>query len=290
MRKLTYRIDDNFNGKQVQQLLKYHGYSRAIISSLKHDDRLQCNGKHIRTVDFLEKGDILTVLMEDKTDIIPNISLNIPVLYNDDDIIVFDKPPFMAVHPSLKHYDDTLANYFSALYPETTFRSINRLDRNTSGVVVVAKNQLSAARLSGDEAYHPKKLYYAVVKGDIAEKYGSEGEIIAPIARVSESIINREVRADGQYAHTKFRVLKSSEQFSLLEISLITGRTHQIRVHFSHIGYPLVGDDLYGGDTDFLNRQALHCGSVSLIHPVSGDKLYIEAPFPEDMKKIIDII
>lgn len=290
MRKLTYRIDENFNGKQVQQLLKYHGYSRAIISSLKHDDRLQCNGKHIRTIDYLEKGDILTVLMEDKTDIIPNISLNIPVLYNDDDIIVFDKPPFMAVHPSLKHYDDTLANYFSALYPETTFRSINRLDRNTSGVVVVAKNQLSAARLSGDEAYHPKKLYYAVVKGDITEKYGSEGEIIAPIARVSDSIINREVRADGQYAHTKFRVLKSSECFSLLEISLITGRTHQIRVHFSHIGYSLVGDDLYGGDTDFLNRQALHCGSVSLIHPVSGDKLYIEAPFPEDMKKIIDMI
>ena len=290
MRKLTYRIDDNFSGKQVQQLLKHHGYSRAIISSLKHDDRLQCNGKHIRTVDFLEKGDILTVLMEDKTDIIPNISLNIPVLYNDDDIIVFDKPPFMAIHPSLKHYDDTLANYFSALYPETTFRSINRLDRNTSGVVVVAKNQLAAARLSGDEAYHPKKLYYAVVKGDIIKKYGSEGEIIAPIARVSESIINREVRADGQYAHTKFRVLKSSEHFYLLDISLITGRTHQIRVHFSHIGYPLVGDDLYGGDTDFLNRQALHCGSVSLIHPVSGEKLYIEAPFPEDMKKIIDMI
>ncbi len=290
MRKITYKISEDFDGKQVQQLLKYHGYSRAAITSLKHGDGLKCNGNHIRTVDILKNGDVLTVKMEDKTDIIPNLSLNIATLYEDDDIIVFDKPPFMAVHPSLKHYNDTLANYFTGLYPKMTFRSINRLDRNTSGAVIVAKNQLAAAKLSGNPLLRPKKLYYAVVGGDITEKYGCAGEIIAPIARVSESIINREVRSDGQYAHTVFKVIKSSEKMSLLEISLVTGRTHQIRVHFSSIGFPLIGDDLYGGNTSLLNRQALHCGMVSFIHPVTNRLIKVEAPFPDDIQKIIDMI
>ncbi len=290
MRELNYRIDKSFDGKQVQQLLKHYGYSCAIISSLKQGDGLKCNGNHIRTIDYLKTGDLLTVKMEDKTDIIPNSGLNIPVIYEDNDVIVFNKPPFMAVHPSLKHYDDTLANYFTALYPGMAFRSVNRLDRNTSGAVVVAKNQLSAAQLSGNPAMRPKKLYYAVVSGDISQEYGAEGEIAAPIARVSESIINREVRADGQYAHTVFKVIKSSSKMSFLEISLITGRTHQIRVHFSHIGYPLIGDDLYGGDTSLLNRQALHCGYVSFVHPVTKEKIDVEVPFPDDIKKIIDKI
>ena len=290
MRKIDYKIDERFDGKQVQQLLKHYGYSRAIISSLKHGDGLKCNNNHIRTVDLLKKGDILTVQMEDKTDIIPNDTLKIPVIYENKDMVVFNKPPFMPVHPSLKHYDDTLANYFTALYPDCTFRSLNRLDRNTSGIVVVAKNQLTAAVLLKNDIYHPRKTYYAVVGGDVTQKYGTAGEIIAPIARVSESIINREVRPDGQYAHTVFKVIKSNKSMSFLEISLITGRTHQIRVHFSSIGHPLIGDDLYGGDVSFMNRQALHCGSAVLVLPEKRDKINVIAPFPDDMQKIIDMI
>lgn len=290
MREMIYRIDDDFNGKQVQQLLKHYGFSRDIITSLKKDDRLLCNGEHIRTVDLLKKGDVLIARLEDKTDIIPNASLNIPVIYEDSDVVIFNKPPFMAVHPSLKHYNDTLANYFTALYPDMAFRSINRLDRNTSGLVIVAKNQLAAAQLSGNPVYRPKKLYYAVVKGNVTEKFGCAGEIIAPIARVSESIINREVREDGQHAHTVFKVIKSSEKMSLLEISLVTGRTHQIRVHFSSLGFTLMGDDLYGGDTELINRQALHCGAASFTQPVTKEKIAVTAPFPEDIHKIIDMI
>jgi len=290
MRELNYKIDECFDGKQVQQLLKHYGYSRAIITSLKHGDRLMCNGCHIRTIDVLKKGDTLTIKLEDCTDIIPNKSLSVPVLYDDDDVVIFDKPPFMAVHPSLKHYDDTLANYFTALYPELTFRSVNRLDRNTSGIVVVAKNQLSAAHLAGKEYYQPKKVYYAVVEGDITKQFGDCGEIIAPIARVSDSLINREVRSDGQHAHTVFKVIKKNSKMSLLEISLVTGRTHQIRVHFSSIGYPLIGDDLYGGNTDLINRQALHCGLVSFIHPMTNEKIIVSAPFSEDMQNIINAI
>lgn len=287
MRKLNYTIDGKFDNKQVQQFLRYLGYSRSIITSLKQQNRLLCNGNHIRTIDLLKSGDVVTVTLEDRTDIIPNNSLNIPIAYEDEDIVVFDKPPFMPVHPSLKHYEDTLANYFTALYPGTVFRSINRLDRNTSGLVLVAKNKLAAAKLSGDEKFHPNKLYYAVVEGDITAKYGNSGEIIAPIARISDSIINREVREDGQFAHTKFKVLKSDEYMSLLEIRLVTGRTHQIRVHFSWDGYPLIGDDLYGGNTELLNRQALHCGAISFVHPINGKQLCVKASFPEDMAQII---
>lgn len=290
MHKTEYKIDKSFDGCQVQQFLKYKGYSRAIITSLKHNDRLLCNGNHIRTVDYLEAGDIVTVIIEDKSDILPNPELNIPIAYCDNDIIVFDKPPFMPVHPSLKHYNDTLANYYAALYPESVFRSINRLDRNTSGLVVVAKNKLAAARLSSDMKFRPQKVYYALIKGDIVSEYGECNEIIAPIARISESIINREVRDDGQFAHTKFRVLKTNKEFSLLEIKLVTGRTHQIRVHFSWAGYPLVGDDLYGGDTSLIGRQALHCGKISVIHPVTEKSIVIESEFPSDIQKIIDLI
>ncbi len=290
MRELTYRIDENSDGKQVQQFLKTKGFSRSIITSLKQKDRLLCNGNHIRTIDLLKSHDIITVRLEDSTDIIPNSSLNIPVLYNDDDVVIFDKPPFMPVHPSLKHYDDTLANYYTAMFPNAVFRSVNRLDRNTSGIVVVAKNKLAAACLSGDEKFHPRKLYYAIVEGDITEKFGCSGEITAPIARISDSIINREVREDGQFARTCFRVIKSCSEMSFLEINLITGRTHQIRVHFSWAGYPLIGDDLYGGNIKLLNRQALHCGKVELIHPVNGNKISVSAPFPPEMQKLIDII
>ncbi len=290
MHEFNYSIDENFCGCQVQQFLKNKGFSRSIITSLKHGNRLLCNGSHIRTIDLLKTGDIITVVLEDETDIIPNPSLDIPIAYDDDDIVVFEKPPFMPVHPSLKHYDDTLANYFTALYPQCVFRSINRLDRNTSGLVVVAKNKLAAARLSSDAKFRPQKIYYAIVGGDVTARYGVSGEIIAPIARISESIINREVRDDGQYAHTKFRVIKNNFRYSLLQIELVTGRTHQIRVHFSWAGYPLIGDDLYGGDTTLLGRQALHCGEISLLHPVTEEKLTIKSPFPQDMQKIIDLI
>ena len=168
------------------------------------------------------------------------------------------------------------------------FRSINRLDRNTSGLVLVAKNKLAAARLSGDSNFRPRKKYYAVVKGNVKEKYGDSGEIIAPIARVSESIINREVRSDGQFAHTVFKVIYADDNISLLEITLITGRTHQIRVHFSWAGYPLIGDDLYGGDTELLNRQALHCGELIFTHPITNKEILIRSDLPYDIRDMLD--
>lgn len=273
MRKLRYVIGDSFDGKRAQAFLRHIGCSSAIISELKKDDRLTANGAKIRTIDILHSGDELCIFLKDESGIPPNPELAVPLAYEDGDVAVFDKPAGMPVHPSPNHYGDTLANYFSALYPDCVFRSVNRLDKNTSGLCVTAKNKLSGC---------VTKKYYAFVGGKIGSE-GDCGNITAPIARAEGSLIGRTVRDDGQFASTDYRVLFSCERLSFLEISLNTGRTHQIRVHFSHIGFPLLGDDLYGGDCTDIQRHALHCGEVSFSHPISGESICVKSELPEDM-------
>ena len=290
MRILEFIADERDEGTAVGELLRRHGFSRGIITKLKQGNNLLVNGEKAKTVDILHKGDIISAALSDETEIVPNSSLKAEIIYDDDDIVIFDKPPFMPVHPSIRHYDDTLANLFTALYPGAAFRSVSRLDRNTSGLVVVAKNRLSAAKLTARKENRPKKLYYAVAEGDISEKFGCCGEIIKPIAIVSESIITRKISDEGQYAHTVFKVIKSSREMSFLEISLVTGRTHQIRVHFSSEGFPLMGDDLYGGSTALINRQALHCGYISFVHPITGELMKFNSEPPKDMKRLIERI
>lgn len=287
MSEQIYRITNDDEGVTVERFLRGRGFGRSALSGLKrYDDGMLCNGKQIRTIDPLRAGDILKVNLRDSSDIIPNASLNVPIVYEDNELIVFNKPAFMPVHPSIGHCSDTLANYYAALFPNAAFRCVNRLDRNTSGLVIVAKSR-PAAMLLNEKKFSPRKLYYAVVKGDLSAEYGSCGEIIAPIARKSESIITREVNPAGKYAHTVFKVAESCGEHSFLEISLVTGGTHQIRVHFSGIGYPLLGDELYGGDMRLINRQALHCGRAELILPVCKTKIVIKADLPEDIRSVL---
>ena len=287
MRTFEYTVDEAHNGSEVGKLLKSLGYSRASIIKLKYSNGLFLNGKHIRTVDKVNTGDSLTVRFSDSSDAEPNIELRAAILNDDDDIAVFDKPAGMPVHRSNGHTDDTLENLFSALYAGMSFHAVSRLDRNTSGIVIVAKNKLAASKLMSDPLYRPRKMYYALTAGGLYEKYGGQGVIEAPIARESDSIIKRVVRNDGDYARSEFSVLAYSEYISFIGIKLITGRTHQIRVHFSHIGFPLLGDDLYGGDCTLIGRQALHCGKVDFIHPITGDNLSLKASIPEDMANIL---
>ena len=194
--------------------------------------------------------------------------------------MVFDKGPFVPIHPSIAHYTDTLANYYSALYPKSVFRPINRLDRNTSGLCLCGKNRLATALLSENV----QKTYYAIVDGIIAD----EGEINLPIGRVDDSIIKREVRSDGQPAVTLYKPVLWNKGRPLLEVTLKTGRTQQIRVHFSHIGYPLCGDDMYGGSCEAIDRHALHCGKLCFVKPFTGEEIVITSELPEDMKKLIE--
>lgn len=287
MRTYEYIVTEAENGIEVGRLLRSKGYSRAAVTKLKYNNGLFLNGKHIRTVDRVSVNDRLTVILSETTDAEPNPSLKVPVLYDDDDIVVFGKPAGMPVHRSNGHNDDTLENLFAALYPGVCFHAVSRLDRNTSGIVVIAKNKFIASKLMSDERYRPRKLYYAVIPGGFYEKYGETGEINAPIARENESIIKRVVRADGDHACTRYRVTAHNDKMTLLEITLVTGRTHQIRVHFSYLGYPLLGDDLYGGDCTLINRQALHCGNVDFRHPLDDELISLKAPLPEDMAEIL---
>ena len=239
------------------------------------------DGKLIRSIDMVENGDEIVIHFDDDSFLEPNPDLEVPVAYESDSLIVFNKPSGMPVHPSIKHQGDTLGNKFAAMFPDLTFRAVNRLDRDTSGLCIVAKNAHAANLLHG----RCKKVYYAAVTGEIPES----GTINAPIARERESIIIRCVREDGQYAVTHYKRIGMGSKYSLAEIDLETGRTHQIRVHFAYIGHPLAGDDLYGGSRDNIARQALHCGQLTFAEPLTGEEVTVRAELPEDINLLIEV-
>lgn len=271
-------INAHDDGKKLGEVLINQGVSRRLLTRLKRTEKgITRNGETIRTIDEVFKGDIIILNEQDEALLEPNGALKVEILYEDDQLIVFNKPPFMPVHPSIKHQGDTLGNFFAAKCRGLTFRPVNRLDRDTSGCVIAAKNQYAAKALQGTY----KKVYYAICHGIFNSR---SGVVDAPIAREQESIIKRCVRADGQIAVTRYEVTAASEKYSLLKLSLENGRTHQIRVHMAHIGHPVAGDDLYGGSREDYPRQALHCGEVEFIHPISGKKVKVTAPFQMKLK------
>lgn len=279
MREISYTVPAEFDGVQAQVFLKSRGISRRVLTALKRSGGLTRGGGTLRTVDAVHAGEVITLQLDGgETSVAANPELSADIVYEDEDVVVFNKPPFMPVHPSQRHHDDTLANLFAARYPGLPFRPINRLDRNTSGLCVCAKNQFAAAALSGSIS----KVYYAITDGT------PPGDTVdAPIGRLGDSVIERCVTPDGKPAVTHFRKI-AGERRALLRITLETGRTHQIRVHMAHIGFPLCGDDMYGGDCTAISRQALHCGEVKFTLPVSGERITISAPLPEDMAAILD--
>lgn len=214
----------------------------------------------------------------------PNFTLTVPIVYEDEDVIVYNKPPFMPIHPSKAHVEDTLGNVFcghmQALGIAAAFHPINRLDRDTSGLCVVAKNALAAGLLCGSL----EKEYTAIVCGRVRPKVG---RIDAPILRLEGSKMERCVGEAGQSAITNYRVELETERYSLLRIRLETGRTHQIRVHFAHIGNPLAGDGMYGGNMEFINRQALCCNRVWFIHPISKQRIDLCIDIQDELYKLV---
>lgn len=279
-RIISFTADEKENGIDVGLFLRRRGVSKRLITKLKRTENgIMLNGSHIRTIDPVKTGDVVSVLMSDSRRLDANSKICVPIIYEDDDVAVFDKPVDMPVHPSIKHQGDTLGNCFAAMYPEFTFRPINRLDKDTSGLCAVAKNAHAANLLQGTL----KKVYYAVVCGQLAEG----GRIDAPIGRTGDSIIKREVRPDGQPAITDYTIVKGNEKYTLLRVVLHTGRTHQIRVHFSYIGYPLAGDDFYGGSVEDISHQALHCGELDFISPVTGKSVHVVSPLRDDIEAIL---
>ncbi len=290
---LRFEADSCDEGMTCGDFLRKCGVSRRLVTKLKRVPMgITRGGELLRTVDIICGGDVIELKNTDESFLEPNCGLSVPVAYEDENIVIFNKPAGMPVHPSIKHQGDTLGNCFSAMYGGLTFRPINRLDKDTSGLCAVAKNAHSANFYSGKI----NKIYYAVTEG-IPIPHSVHRDILwtenrdvyridAPIGRAGESIIRREVRSDGQRAITNYTIIKSNGIHSLVRVSLETGRTHQIRVHFSSVGHSLAGDDFYGGGMDFCSSQALHCGEMSFPRLSDGEIVEISCPLRGDMENI----
>ncbi len=292
-RIITYHIDSTSAGLRIEQYLRRRGYSYQNLTQLKKmHESILLNGvwSYMRTP--MEGGDILTVHIQEpeSSPNIPPAALPLDIVYEDEDIIVVNKPAGMPVHPSLNNYENSLANALMYYYQEQgkpfIFRCTNRLDRDTSGLTVVAKHMVSSSILSSMGMRHEiTREYLAIVRGALKP---SEGTIDAPIGRTGSSLIERKIDFEnGERAVTHYRVVEEQNGHSLVSLILETGRTHQIRVHMKYIGHPLVGDYLYNPDMEYIDRQALHSHRLSFTHPVTGEKMEFTAPLPTDMRKIL---
>lgn len=294
-RTIDYKIGKEADGLRVEQFLKRKGYSRQNLSVIKRMPKsILVNGVHYYMHQQLKEGDLLSVhICEEKSsEKIPPVHLPLDIIYEDEDIIVINKPAGMPIHPSMNNYTNSMANALAWYYQEQgkpfIFRCCNRLDRDTSGLTVVAKHLVSAGILSS--MVSEKALcreYLAIASGHVSPKSGT---ICAPLARKGTSIIERMVDFEhGENAVTHYRTVGVYGPHTLVALKLETGRTHQIRVHMQYLGYPLIGDYLYNPDMKYISRQALHSYRLSFSHPITGRFMEFTAPLPNDMKEVLNI-
>lgn len=289
----------NFSIKNEEAGLKLREYLRSraklsgrLIKGAARDERISINGKTAKLNYILKCGDHISfeVVKNESQDIEPE-NIDIDVIYEDDDVIVVNKGPGIVVHPTRSYPTGTLANglinYFRNKGENCIVRLVSRLDMDTSGLILVAKNQYSHMALARDMKRDEfKKTYIAVVHGNIEKKSGS---INLPIYRQEGPDIRRVVDERGQESITNYEVIESLKEGDVVRISLETGRTHQIRVHMTNIGHPLFGDSLYGKEEpDYIKRQALHAYKLSFPHPRTGDVISLESGLPCDMKELIE--
>ncbi len=273
----------------LRKFLQSKGFSRHILVRMKpYPDSILLNHQHTFLNQMVQPGDVATITLRDTESSEKILPVNLPlqILYEDLDILVLDKPANMPIHPSQGNYDNTLANAVAYYYQQQNetfvYRCINRLDRDTTGALVLAKNALSAALLSHMmQKRQIHRTYLALAEGILPER----GTIDAPIGRVCDSTIERQVdHLHGERAVTHYQRLKICGDYSLVQLKLETGRTHQIRVHMKHIGHPLPGDFLYNPNYQHFQRQPLHSWKLEFFHPITGAALTFTAPLPEDMR------
>lgn len=283
-KKLEFVVPEKYDNTKLGVFLRREcEVSARIIAQLKRENcGILRDNKIIRTIDAVKEGDRIVLNLKDENNEIVPVKGDLTILYEDDYVIVFDKPYGIPVHPTKVHQLDTLANYHSYRQKELgenyKFRAVNRIDKDTSGIVVVAKDKYTASFLQN----HIDKTYYAVCEGELRGK----GTIDKPISLKEGHSIQRACTENGAKSITRYEAIKTKNNHTLLKIKLETGRTHQIRVHFSSIGHPLSGDDMYGGSLVNINRQALHCGEVIFRHPFLKKDIIIKCELPEDIKKL----
>ena len=288
---LTYIVEKN-KYETVNQVLKNEfKISSRLLHKLINSNQIFLNSNSIDTRSIVKENDVIVVdldFVEESENIISQ-KMDLNIIYEDDDILAINKPAGIAIHPSILHYSDSLANgvkyYLESIGLKRKIRPINRLDLNTSGLVIFAKNeyvQECLIRQMNKNIF--KKEYLAIVDGIFDEDCGT---INLKIDRKENSIIERCISENGQSAITHYKVIKAFDTFSLVKCTLETGRTHQIRLHMSAIGHPLLGDTLYGIESDLINRQALHSYKMNFIHPITNKKVELFCDLPDDMKKVV---
>ena len=283
--EIIYNVRNELNIKEV--LRKSLSMSSRLITKIKYN-HLYLNGSHYSVNSTVQPGDIVCVdfnYNEDNGNIVSNPQIKLDILYEDELYIIINKPSNMPVHPSMEHYTDSLSNgvktYFDSIHLHKKIRPVNRLDKDTSGIVVFAKNEYA------QENFKPIcKEYIAIINGI----FSGNGIIDLPIGRKNGSIIERCIDYEnGDSAITEYEVIKNISEYnlSIVKCTLMTGRTHQIRVHLANKLSPILGDTLYGSTSNLINRQALHSYHLRLIHPINKKVVDIYAPIPEDISNII---
>ena len=284
---MKYLIDEKNCALTIKDFLRKNSYSQNLIKRLKKiENGITVNGAHQNVTYVLKSGDMLALKDEDfENDVNEHLEpANIPIeiIYEDENITVVNKPANMPTHESLNNRGNSLANALAYRYRDKNyvFRATNRLDKDTSGVVITANSKYYAALLSNKiKKGLVEKIYVAIVDGELT----GEGKINAPIDRIGESIIKREVRGDGEEAISRYKALATNGKYSLVLLTPVTGRTHQLRVHMAYIGHPIVADALYGKESDEISRQALHCLEMKI------DESYtFYAPLAPDIQALCD--
>ncbi|MDO4720637.1 MAG: RluA family pseudouridine synthase [Peptostreptococcaceae bacterium] len=274
--------------KKLKEVLQEEmEFSVRLLCELKKGALVRVEGRDCPFHEVVKPDQRIEIKLTPEESEYPAEDMDLTLLYEDSDVLVVEKPPYMVVHPTKGHPEHTLLNGLLAIFRQKGIRSkvrfVNRLDRDTSGILMVAKNAYAHSVLTKKNGIHSmEKVYHAFIEGHLKKK---EGEIELPIAR-SDDGIRRLVHESGQYALTRYRVVKTYKDAQLVEIRLKTGRTHQIRVHFSHIGSPLLGDPLYGGNGRLIQRQALHCMKLGFHSPREEGLRFVQTELPQDLKEL----
>lgn len=297
MSTLERKVDKKYDGIVIRQFLKEElELSTRLIRSASIEKRILVNNIPVRMRCVLKEGDVVTIkLSKNESQNITPEKMDLNIVYEDDDILVLNKLPFMVVHPTKSHQSGTLANgvlnYFQETEQNCIVRLVSRLDMNTSGLIIIAKNQFAHMTLSKEMQKNAlEKRYIAIVHGHLDEM---EGTINAPIYKLDdeESAFKRVVDERGQESITHYKVIKRLKDSDVVECLLETGRTHQIRVHLSHLGHPIYGDTLYGygeEEEDLIKRQALHAYGLNFKSPKTKEELSLRADLPQDMQELIE--
>lgn len=285
---MKYIVKENVKPQLAKDYLKRHeSISSTLWKKIKQQDEFFINGIKIKaTQAWVKPLDIIEYNLSTNSQVQP-VAMDLNIIYEDAYMLIVDKPAGILTHPLTFETTNTLANgvmyHFFHTGSQVGCHPLYRLDRNTSGLVIFAKVPQLQYQLANNHQ-QLQRYYYALIHGKLINK---QGKINAPIGRAKDSIILHEVNPQGKYALTNYRVLKEFQNYSLIELWLETGRTHQIRVHMSHLQHSLLGDDLYGGKLDLINRQALHAYKIKFIHPFTNQELQFTSPLPSDISDLI---